>query len=114
MYDQNNLRHDNGCAGYTNILPNYIALRPNAELVEEPTPQYRKLCLPSNAESWRVYPMDKQPVVGNECGKLLPSKFGGLEYDILGWSMPNVAIIQTRDFGQVQIYVDPSTGAVIK
>lgn len=82
--------------------------------VKEPTPQYQKLILPSNAESWRVYPMDKAPIVGNECGKLFPSKFGGLEYDILEWSMPDVAIIQTRDYGQVKIYVAPLTGAIIK
>lgn len=72
------------------------------------------LYLPSTAKTWNVYPMDKQPVVGNECGKILPSKFGGLEYDILGWTTKNTAIIQTRDFGKVQIYVAPSTGAIIK
>lgn len=72
------------------------------------------LYLPATAKSWNVYPMDKQPVVGNECGKLLPSKFGGLEYDILGWTTKNTAIIKTRDFGKVQIYVASSTGAIIK
>lgn len=72
------------------------------------------LQLPADAEKWRVYPINVAPVVGNECGFLLPSKFGGLEYDILGWSQPNVAIIQTRDFGQCQIYVAPGTNAVIK
>lgn len=77
-------------------------------------PLQQKLYLPADATSWRVYPMNKKPVVGNESGKVLPSKFGGLEYDILGWTMPDVAIIQTRDFGKVQIYVAPSTGAVIK
>ena len=82
--------------------------------VNEPIRQYQKLYLPADADSWRVYPMDKAPVVGNENGKLKPSKFGGLEYDILGWEMPDVAIIQTRDFGTCQIYVAPSTGAIIK
>ena len=72
------------------------------------------LYLPATAKSWNVYPMDKQPVVGNECGKLLPSKFGGLTYDILGWTTKNTAVIKTRDFGKVQIYVAPSTGAIIK
>ena len=121
LYDQNNLRHDNGNAGYGNIFSwDFVTLRPNAELLEEvkeklQQPQVNKqmLYLPADAESWRVYPMDKQPIVGNECGKLLPSKFGGLEYEILGWTMPDVAIIQTRDFGKVQIYVAPSTGAII-
>lgn len=72
------------------------------------------LILPATAESWRVYPMGVAPIVGNECGKLLPSKFGGLEYDIKGWAQPDVAIIQTRDFGEVQIYVAGKTGAIIK
>ena len=72
------------------------------------------LYLPASATSWRVYPIGVAPIVGNECGKLLPSKFGGLTYDIEGWSQPDVAIIQTRDFGKVQIYVAKSTGAIIK
>ena len=81
--------------------------------VKEPS-HNQILDLPASATSWRIYPMDKAPVVGNECGKLLPSKFGGLEYEIKGWTQPDVAIIQTRDFGEVQIYVAPSTGAIIK
>ena len=81
------------------------------EIIE---PQSQKLCLPADAEKWRVYPMDKPPIVGNECGFLLPSKFGGLEYDIIGWTQPDVAIIETRDFGQCQIYVAQGTNAVIK
>lgn len=123
LYDQNNLRHDNRLAGYGQIFnTDYVTLRPYAELVEEPksveTPQEpvvgQRLYLPADAEKWRVYPMDKPPVVGNECGFLLPSKFGGLEYDIIGWTQPDVAIIETRDFGQCQIYVAPGTNAVIK
>lgn len=82
--------------------------------VKEPTVQIQKLYLPEKYTNWNVYPLDKQPIVGNECGEILPSKFGGLEYDILGWTMPDVAIIQTRDFGKIQIYVAPSTGAIIK
>ena len=114
IYDQNNLRHDNGYAGYCAMFSNdYVALRPNAELVED-TPTGQTLILPASADTWRVYPMDKAPVVGNECGKLLPSKFGGLEYGIKGWTQTDVAIIQTRDFGEVQIYVAPKTGAIIK
>lgn len=85
-----------------------------SEVEEERIDSKQTLILPADAVSWRVYPMDKQPIVGNESGKILPSKFGGLEYEILGWTMPDVAIIQTRDFGKVQIYVAPSTGAIIK
>lgn len=82
--------------------------------VPEQVKSTQKLVLPGSAESWRVYPTNVAPKVGNECGKLKPSKFGGLTYDVLGYSMDNVAIIQTRDFGQVQIYVAPNTGAIIQ
>lgn len=74
----------------------------------------KKLYLPASASTWRVYPLNKKPVKGNECGLLKPSKFGGLEYHIIRYSQADVAVIQTRDFGQVQIYVAKSTGAVIK
>lgn len=82
--------------------------------VVEPVIKTKTLILPADAESWRVYPMDKAPVVGNECGKLLPSRFGGLEYEIKDMISSDVAVIETRDFGKVQIYVAPSTGAIIK
>lgn len=67
------------------------------------------LNLNSNIDTWRVYPMDVAPVVGNECKQLLPSKFGGLSYTIKDYVNENVAIIETRDFGQVQIYIGPET-----
>lgn len=75
-----------------------------------------QIYLPSNVDTWRVYPLNKHPIVGNECGVLYPSRFGGLTYDILEWKIKNqVAIIQTRDYGKVQIYVDPEkTSAQIK
>lgn len=74
----------------------------------------KKLYLPSDAKTWRVYPLNKKPTKGNECGLLKPSKFGGLEYDIIRYSQSDVAVIQTRDFGQVQIYIAKSTGAIVK
>lgn len=97
------------------FIPNQL-LCENSNKVEET----KKLYLPASSSSWRVYAMDKEPVKKkkdgseNATGFLNPKKFGGLEYDILGWTWPNVAIIQTRDFGKVQIYVAPSTGAIIK
>lgn len=74
----------------------------------------QKLYLPKTATSWRIYPTNKRPIAGNECGRLNPAKFGGLTYDIKGWASPDVALIDTRDFGRVQIYVAHSTGAVVK
>lgn len=135
MYDQNNEYHDNGLAGYCNLNYTgndfkwgYVYIRPitQPDPIPEPTPapvpapqpepapQKQILVLPAHIDTWRVYPMGVQPVVGNECGFLLPSKFGGLEYEIQGWSMDNVAIITTRDFGQVQIYVGSDTPAQFK
>ena len=37
------------------------------------------------------------------------SKFGGLSYTIKGYTQENVAIIETRDFGQVQIFIGAGT-----
>ncbi len=72
------------------------------------------LVLPASASSWNVYPLDKAPVVGNQCGRLLPSKFGGLTYQILAKPQANVVTIQTEAYGKVNIYVGPETGAIIK
>lgn len=72
------------------------------------------LYLPKDKDSWRVYPLNKPPTVGNEVGKLNPMKFGGLQYTVLDLPQAHVATIKTRDFGTVNIYVHPSTGAKIK
>lgn len=74
----------------------------------------KTVTLPASASSWRVYPTNKVPVIGNECGYLYPSKFGGLTYDILATPQTDVVTIQTRDYGKVNIYVAKSTGAIIK
>lgn len=81
-------------------------------LGKESLPEYQEapiggteyLNLSPEADTWRVYAMDVQPIVGNECSTLYPSRFGGLSYTIHGYTMDNVAIIETRDYGQVQIY----------
>lgn len=76
---------------------------------EEVKEEVKYLNLNDNIDSWNVYPMNVAPVVGNECFKLKPSKFGGISYTIKGYSQQHVAIIETRDFGQVQIYIGPDT-----
>ena len=63
------------------------------------------LNLNSDIDSWNVYPMDVAPIDGNQCAKLNHRKFGGVSYTIQGYSKRNVAIIETRDFGIVQIYI---------
>ncbi|ASN05958.1 N-acetylmuramoyl-L-alanine amidase [Virgibacillus necropolis] len=72
------------------------------------------LRLPESAGSWRVYPLDRSPVKGNEKGFLRPSKFNGLEYKVLGSPLKHVYTITTRDFGKVNIYAHPETGATFK
>ncbi|WP_371068447.1 N-acetylmuramoyl-L-alanine amidase [Sediminibacillus sp. JSM 1682029] len=76
-------------------------------------PLGQTLILPAEADSWRVYPLGVSPVKGNEKGLLKPAKFGGLEYRIEGTTQPEVYIIETADYGKVQIYADPSTGAKV-
>ena len=78
------------------------------------SPKKKTVTLPASASRWRVYPTNKAPVIGNECGYLYPSKFGGLTYDILATPQTDVVTIQTRDYGKVNIYVAKSTGAIIK
>lgn len=74
----------------------------------------KKLYLPKEDDTWRVYPLDKPTIIGNECGFLRPKKFGGLTYDIIKMVNENVAVIKTEDFGTVQIWVAKDTGAIIK
>lgn len=70
--------------------------------------------LPASAQSWGIYRLGVAPVSANIFARLAPAKFGGLTYHIKRWVIPNqVAIIQTQQFGEVQIYVAPGTGAVI-
>lgn len=70
--------------------------------------------LPASADSWRIYPTNKAPVKGNECGHLRPKKFGGLKYEILANPQTDVYTIKTDQFGKVNIYAAKSTGAAVK
>jgi N-acetylmuramoyl-L-alanine amidase len=81
-----------------------------------PAPGNRKtLYLPAHVDSWRVYPLNVEPIKKNALpDRLNPKKFGGLQYEILGNPLPNVYIIQTLQLGKVQIYAGPETGAVIR
>lgn len=78
------------------------------------TPKKQTVTLPKTAKGWNVYKTNVAPVIGNECGKLKPSKFGGLTYEILAKPQKDVVTIQTQDYGKVNIYVGKGTGAIIK
>ena len=115
IYDQNNARHDNGLAGICDIFSwDFVTLRPNAELVEDKPNTTEYLNLNPEADTWRIYPINVAPIVGNECNQLLPKKFGGLSYTIKGYTMDDVAIIETRDFGECQIYINTPLASITK
>lgn len=83
---------------------------------EPPKPKKRYIKLPASAATWTVYKLNRPPVKANSAnhaGTLKPSKFGGLEYEILHDRGNWVFEIQTANFCRVQIYGHPSTGATI-
>lgn len=71
------------------------------------------LSLSKAVGSWRVYPTNKSPVIGNEVGFLSPSKYGGLTYKILGNPQSNVYTINTTSFGTVNIYAPRDNDSII-
>lgn len=90
--------------------PNLIKVGQNLKIAKGKGTVY----FPPNKGKWRVYPTNVAPTVGNEKGKINPTKFGGLNYEILDEPQDNVVTIKTDDFGIVNVYVAPSTGAVVR
>lgn len=80
---------------------------------QAPKPTGNTVTLPNTVASWRAYPLDVLPRVGNERGQFLrPSKFPhDLVYDILDRPYPNVVTIKTDSYGLANIYVGPDTEA---
>jgi N-acetylmuramoyl-L-alanine amidase CwlA len=89
-------------------LKTVVIPTPQTAPVPPQQPKKRYVVLPSSESSWRVYPLTKAPKAGNECGKLNPKKFGGLEYEILKDRGNWVFEIQTSNFGRVQIFANPA------
>jgi hypothetical protein len=70
--------------------------------------------IPPAAGTWGIYRLNVTPVSKNIFARLNPGKFGPLTYKVERWTVPNqVAVIRTRDYGLVQIYVATGTGARI-
>ncbi len=88
--------------------------KPTATKPKPVTPKKQTVTLPASAPTWRVYPLNVAPVVGNECGMLAPKQYGGLTYEILAKPQKDVVTIQTQTFGKVNIFVGSGTGAIIK
>lgn len=80
---------------------------------QPPQNSKKYLHLKSHVSSWRVYPINVAPVVGNECGTLSPKKYGGLKYEILGNPQTDVYTIQTESFGRVNIYAPRDNDSTI-
>lgn len=77
--------------------------------VPKPKPVAKKtyVKLSAKASEWRIYDLGVAPVAGKEKGKLRPVKFGGLEYEVLGYQDGGAtAIIQTGDYGKGKIFLD--------
>lgn len=90
-------------------------LHPAQPAVNQPLPSAtgETVTLPADNTSWRLYPTDRLPVVGNEKAVLNPSQFNGLTYAVLGHPYPNVVTIQTQMFGVGNIWVGSDTNAHI-
>ena len=69
------------------------------------------LNLNSNVSSWRVYPLNVLPIKGNECGFLNPEKNNGLSYTLCEQKNDKVVVINTENFGKVQIYIGKDVSA---
>lgn len=91
-----------------------VKTKPTMAKPKPEAPKKQTVTLPASAPTWRVYKTNVAPIVGNECGKLKPSKFGGLTYEILAKPQKDVVTIQTQDYGKVNIYVGKGTGAIIE
>jgi N-acetylmuramoyl-L-alanine amidase CwlA len=88
------------------------AAQPAPAPIQQPQqPKKRYVVLPANEPTWTVYKLDRPCVKSNPAnigGTLKPSKFNGLEYEILKDRGNWVFEIQTSNFGRVQIFADPS------
>lgn len=100
----------------TNAGYDAAAIQAKIDEILKPKTKKTYVQLAANEPSWRVYPLNVKPIVNNEVGFLNPKQFGGLEYEVLGYlDNGSTAIIQTRDFGKVKIFIkDPSAKIVIR
>lgn len=81
--------------------------------VAESNNNKKYLNLLKHVPTWRVYPLSKSAVIGNEVGSLAPAKYGGLSYEILGNPQSNVYTINTSTFGKVNIFAPQDKDSTI-
>lgn len=110
--DLNRLRQEADKASGGSI-PATPAPAPAPAPIQGPSAGKQTVRLPSNVQSWAAYKVGSAYRKGtsDQVGTLLPSKFGGLTYDVLE-NRGNVVVINTQSFGKVAIWVQ-NTEAVI-
>ncbi|MDL4841730.1 M23 family metallopeptidase [Aquibacillus rhizosphaerae] len=104
-------------ASKTNAVDPLKYLEKSMAVLSKSNNKTQTLYLPKDAKTWTVYKLDRPPVKNNKAnwaGVLKPSKFGGLQYEVLDTPYRDIVTIQTRDFGKVNIYVASGTGAVMR
>jgi hypothetical protein len=81
---------------------------PATPVVPTPVPAASKqtVHLPASVATWRAYKVGSayRPNTSDQVGLLLPSKYGGLTYDIVQ-NLGNVVVIDTNAFGRIAIWV---------
>jgi hypothetical protein len=111
--DLERLRHEaNGVSG--DALPAQApAQQASSHVTPTPSAGSQTVRLPASVSSWAAYKVGSQYRKGtsDQVGKLSPSKFGGLTYEIVQ-NLGNVVVIDTQSFGRVAIWVS-GTDAVV-
>lgn len=74
---------------------------------------FKYLNLHPHVATWRVYPLNVAPIIGNECGKLAPAQYGGLSYVIQATLATDIYQIKTQTFGVVKIYAPKDEDSLI-
>jgi hypothetical protein len=100
-----------------NFRPCLGWLHPEAEQAAPapvPPPTVQKVTLPAYVASWAAYKIGSLMRKGtsDQVGTLLPSRYGGLTYDVVSWIGNYAVEIDTQAFGKVDIWVR-DTPAVI-
>lgn len=92
-----------------------IPSTPTPAPIPTPAPSGKQtVYLPSYIDSWAAYKVGSgyRKGTSDQVGTLRPSQFGGLTYEVVQ-NLNNVVVINTRDFGQVAIWVQ-NTDAIIR
>lgn len=114
MWQYSSVGRVKGIKGNVDMNICYTDYLNDVDDVKELDPNKRYLYLDKSVLSWRVYPLDKPCLIVNAIGKLAPSRFGGLRYEILQDYGNGCYKIDTKTYGLVKIYAGKNTKHVIR